>query len=150
MSAPLPFTVHVPFVTLALPAAPTAPMSAWLHPAGSAPPPPPPPDRMLNRPESPVALAFSESVAVTRTRACSLAGPGLFHWHDVAEPPRFEHSAIGVQCAPSSDEEATSIRASGEPLRDLAIHVLVSGESVVTTAPAAGAVTDTVGGATKV
>src|SRR5215831_6328843 len=35
MSAPAPATVRVPPLALALPAAPTAPMSALLHPAGS-------------------------------------------------------------------------------------------------------------------
>src|SRR5262245_2979907 len=101
---------------------------------------------MLNRPESADPTAFCESAAVTRTCACSLAGPGLLHWHAVAEPGRFEHSAIGVQCAPPSADEATSIRASGDPFCDAAVHLIVNGAAASTTDPAAGAAIEIVGG----
>src|SRR6185295_9303007 len=110
MSVPLPDTVHVEPSNEALPAAATLPMSACDQPIGRA---WPDSSRTVNGALSASPLRPAVSVTITLIRLVSLGGAGCCHTHWRAAGATLVHSVIAVKCAPSSDEEKTSKRASG-------------------------------------
>ena len=141
ISAPLPFTVKTPLLNVALPAAPTAPMSPFCQGLGSDPP--PPASWMENRPDRPNPSSPSASTACTSTFALSVTGPGLFQVQEVAVPGRLLQTVCDVPTLLLMTETKTSIRVIG--VSDDAVNVIVYGLPAATTSPAFGAVTVTVG-----